>query len=415
MNRLATMVATASAVLTVAVAPAANQQQPSQPEQFHASGEDDPKPIAPFAERALDWLASAQAPNGGWGAGSHSRQDVRDPHAVAVDPATSAFAALALVRAGSTLNTGPYRENVSRALEYLLEAAESHPDAGTAITDVRGTQPQAKLGQNIDVSMTAQFLTRILKETHDDPALRKRVEDALDKCLAKLARAQQSDGSFNNGGWAPVLQSAMANSAFEMAASAGRAVDAEVLKRSRDYQDRNVDEDGSVRTEAAAGIGLYSIASSQRALAADVRQMHDRLDEARRDGKIDKAAPVTTDNLKAVGYSAEEAESMATTYRKFQSTTEMLSNDDVLAGFGNNGGEEFLSYMMTAESLAAAGGESWDEWHAKMSNRLEAVQNTNGSWSGHHCITSPVFSTSAVVLTLTADRDLDLIQKTDAK
>jgi hypothetical protein len=60
--------------------------------------------------------------------------------------------------------------------------------------------------------------------------------------------------------------------------------------------------------------------------------------------------------------------------------------------------------MMTSESLAAGGGEDWEEWHDKMYDRLEKVQNPDGSWSGHHCITSPVFCTAAVILTMTADR-----------
>ena len=83
----------------------------------------------------------------------------------------------------------------------------------------------------------------------------------------------------------------------------------------------------------------------------------------------------------------------------------MLNDDAVLQGFGNNGGEEFLSYMMTSESLAHAGGEDWSAWYEKMNERLSAIQNGDGSWSGHHCITSPVFCTAAVIMTMTADRD----------
>jgi hypothetical protein len=82
----------------------------------------------------------------------------------------------------------------------------------------------------------------------------------------------------------------------------------------------------------------------------------------------------------------------------------MMQDDDVLSGFGNNGGEEYLSYMMTSESLAADTGEEWDAWYQKMYNRLGKIQNADGSWSGHHCITSPVFCTAAVILTMTADR-----------
>src|SRR5438093_8417635 len=38
-----------------------------------------PAPIPGFVEKGIDWIVSAQHPNGGWGAGSHAHQDVRDP------------------------------------------------------------------------------------------------------------------------------------------------------------------------------------------------------------------------------------------------------------------------------------------------------------------------------------------------
>ncbi|MFZ5999745.1 MAG: hypothetical protein ACOYW3_04500, partial [Bacteroidota bacterium] len=41
-------------------------------------------------DRGLGWILKAQNSNGGWGAGSHARQDIMDPHAVAADPATTA-------------------------------------------------------------------------------------------------------------------------------------------------------------------------------------------------------------------------------------------------------------------------------------------------------------------------------------
>jgi hypothetical protein len=47
-----------------------------------------------------------------------------------------------------------------------------------------------------------------------------------------------------------------------------------------------------------------------------------------------------------------------------------------------------------------------------MGERLQKIQNTDGSWSGHHCITSPVFCTSAVLLTLAADRDARMLRET---
>ena len=61
---------------------------------------------------------------------------------------------------------------------------------------------------------------------------------------------------------------------------------------------------------------------------------------------------------------------------------------------------------MKAEALVIDGGEEWPEWRAKMHDRLAKVQNPDGSWSGHHCITSPTFCTATAISCLTAERDV---------
>ena len=57
------------------------------------------------------------------------------------------------------------------------------------------------------------------------------------------------------------------------------------------------------------------------------------------------------------------------------------------------------------------GEKDWAPWYDRMSGRLSKVQNPDGSWSGHHCITSPVFCTAAVVQTMTADHDAEMLAK----
>jgi len=39
-----------------------------------------------------------------------------------------------------------------------------------------------------------------------------------------------------------------------------------------------------------------------------------------------------------------------------------------------------------------------------MTDNLERIQNRDGSWSGHHCITGRTFCTAAALLVLLADR-----------
>jgi hypothetical protein len=83
-----------------------------------------------------------------------------------------------------------------------------------------------------------------------------------------------------------------------------------------------------------------------------------------------------------------------------------------MSGFGNNGGEEFLSYLQTGESMVIGNDAGWTSWYDNMSGRLLAIQNQDGSWNGHHCITSPVFCTATCLLILAITNDIDKLSKT---
>src|SRR6187402_1530241 len=101
--------------------------------------------VEAWEQQALTWLLEAQSPNGGWGAGSHAYQNITDPHAVQTDPATTSFAALALLKAGGKLETNPYKKQIMSALDRILKDIDDRPDNGR-ITSLTGTQPQVKLG-----------------------------------------------------------------------------------------------------------------------------------------------------------------------------------------------------------------------------------------------------------------------------
>src|SRR5258706_16151096 len=79
-----------------------------------------PEKVTASIEKGLTWIVRAQHPSGGWGAGSHSRQDVMDPHAVQPDPATTSMVAMALLRTGTTLHSGLYSIQLKNALDYIL-------------------------------------------------------------------------------------------------------------------------------------------------------------------------------------------------------------------------------------------------------------------------------------------------------
>jgi hypothetical protein len=367
----------------------------------------EPKPLPNYVQKSIDWLVQAQAANGGWGAGSHSRQGEMDPHAVQVDPATTALAGMVLIRIGNTLDQGAQKESLRKALEFLLQAVGQTPDNSANITTLHGTQAQQKLGQNIDVAMTSQFLSRVLPLTATHTETEKKVKDALEKCVRIIENAQQADGSWSTSGWAPVLNSAMASNALELAQANGVAVDTLKIAASERYQQSNIDEDGAAKTERSAGIALYSVSSTQRANS----KLRNKADKYLSDdfrpaaGQPAPKKDQVQQELEKKGVSKEEAARMADGYVAYEAGAGQMRRDDVLSGFGNNGGEEFLSYMMTSESFVSGADQRWNDWHVKMASLFEKIQNDNGSWSGHHCITSPVFCTAAVIMTLTADRD----------
>ena len=75
-----------------------------------------------------------------------------------------------------------------------------------------------------------------------------------------------------------------------------------------------------------------------------------------------------------------------------------------VGGFGNHGGEEFISYMNIGEALRATGGEEWKKWDDSMTRTLHAAQNADGSWAGQHCITGRTFCTASALMVLMTDR-----------
>jgi hypothetical protein len=370
--------------------------------------EPDDFPVAPmpeFVEKGMAWLMQSQNADGSWGAGSHAAQGIRDPHAVKADPATTAFCGLAMIRSGATYTEGAYAQNLNKTLRWLLEVVEQTPEDHPNITTMTGTQPQTKLGTQIDVTFTSQFFTRSLNMLNHDPELADRTGEALQKCLRKIEKSQSADGSWTTAGWAPVLQSSMANSALEQADNNGYKVSTSARKSSVDYQAANLGSGGDVRSDAGAGVDLYVVSSTQRSTAQGARKAKETLEKASAEGKVEKNAPVTEDNLVKAGVDRDEARDLVKYTEANEMATQKLQDDALLAGFGNNGGEEYLSYMMTSESMVMSSPEDWAKWREKMAGRLPKIQDSNGSWSGHHCITSPVFCTAAVIMTMTADRD----------
>lgn len=367
-----------------------------------------PEKVQLSVDRGLSWIAGAQNENGGWGAGSHVRQDITDPHAVASDPATTAMVSMALLRSGTTLTKGEYSNQLRRALNYLMDATESAQPDSYNITDQTGTQIQTKLGANIDVILTAQFFSNVIDYVGHDPVLKARVQKNLGTCVSKIQRAQDQNGNIAGAGWAGVLQSSFAGNALEAAQAHGVNIDEKSLDRFRESQKSNYNSrTGDVKTEMGAGVVLYSISGSARASAKEARRVEEEISRAKKEGRLAEAAPASVENLQKIGFDKNDAIKYSTAYEVYQSAKVQAQREDVMDGFGSNGGEEFLSYLQTGESMVIGKDNAWKNWYDNISGRMLKIQNDDGSWSGHHCITSPVFCTATSLLILSINNDIE--------
>ena len=316
------------------------------------------------------WLVQHQNADGGWGAASFARRNADRGPSGSSDIATTALALMALQRdaGASDLHLAP----IQKGLDYVLTAIEKAPTAGVSLEGPKGTQPQGKLGPNVDTHFAALLLGDIDKRV--GKKLYTRTQIAYDKVLTKVVSAQRDDGSFDANGWAPVLSSSVAAQSLYKALDKGKRFDQAVLDRAQSYNEKLVDEDsGRFDSSSGAGVDLYAAASA--------------LQGNKKGGKT--VAPEA----------AERAE------RKASKTADRLREDRtaMIRGFGSVGGEEMLSYMMISDTLAEEGGDDFDKWQVRIGQHLSASQNQDGSWTGHHCITSTPFVTAAALMTLGAE------------
>jgi hypothetical protein len=309
-----------------------------------------PLPRNPDTARAVKFIVEGQNDNGGWGA---------EPKA-APDVATTAIAGIALIRLGHTYSAGEHSASVRKAVEYVLRAVEKTPMERVEVEPQEYTQPQRKLGRQIDTFLAAQFLGEASKGMPAGKD-RSRAMAALDACVYKIQRAQQKDGSFSAGGWAPILQSAFATTGLYAAKGAGIGVPKDVIAKTDGYMQQNYDaKTRTWKTDASAGVALYSAVATLRSAAES--------------GNMDSEAA--------------------------RAALSRLSDESFMRGYGSYGGEEHVSYMLTTEALARAGGPAFERWSKSIRQRLGDIQRENGTWRGDHCITSSIFCTAASLITL---------------
>ena len=78
----------------------------------------------------------------------------------------------------------------------------------------------------------------------------------------------------------------------------------------------------------------------------------------------------------------------------------LVKRDDT--AFNQAGGEDYLAFHLVTETMLQKEDKDWDIWFPMVRDKIIRVQNKDGSWTGHHCITSRTFCTAAACLILSA-------------
>jgi anti-sigma factor RsiW len=381
-------------------------------------------PVTAAVDKGIKWLVSVQGKDGGWGQDGGETSYVRQGERLESngnDVANTAVAAEALLHTGNTPSKGAYRENLQRAVAFIMQRVEQSPAEGLEVTNSKGTQIQRKLGPYIDTFLSAKLLGE-LDGNMGNAQANARVRQDLQKCVAKIEKNQLQDGSWNiAGAWAPIFGTSLASQSLDLAKAKGVPVTEVAMAKVQDYTQKTASGGpgmaggvgsgygGGVASGVAGGV-LGGIVTSPGPVAAAPPPPHSA---AQTVVVTASAAEVATSSAGVSLYKrAQELEQLSrsdqdrkTNANQIAAIKTQLSDPRFITGFGSVGGEEFFSYLNISGSLHRAGGPEWQKWNADMTEKVLKMQNEDGTWAGHHCITGRVAVTSAAILILVADRE----------
>ena len=305
--------------------------------------------------KGLSWLKKTEGRKGGHGA------DISQPD----DIGCSAMVGLALLADGSTPSQGPNKTHLRRIVNYLIGCVDAMP--ANNITSATGTQLQNKIGAQAHTFFALLFLSQVCGEI----GIHKRTHDAVAKLVDTVVKTQSNRGDWGQTSWAPTLGTVMGWTSLRSAHFAGFTVGGSPDKTA-DHLMKQMK--GSLNAKQHWMHSLYKNATGIRVLYAMGKE----------DEKVSQ--------------------------RAFKDVLKLVTRDNT--AFNQAGGEEFLAFHLITETMLQKEGTDWATWFPKVRDKMLDVQNEDGSWTGHHCITSRTFCTAAACLVLSApNRYLPISQK----
>ncbi len=306
-------------------------------------------------KQGLAWLKRTEDQRGGHGV------DINHPK----DIGCSAMTGLAMLADGSTPSQGPHKLHLRRIVNYLISCVDSMPQGN--ITSKTGTQLQNKIGAQAHTFFALLFLSQIAGET----GVHERVRQSVAKLTKAVVGSQRPNGDWGQESWAPTLGTVVGWMSLRSADFGGFKVGGSPEKTAEHLLDQMRNQ---LNQRQHWMHNLYKNATGIRVLYAMGKEKED----------VSKKA--------------------------FKEVVDLVKRDNT--AFNQAGGEEFLAFHLITETMLQKEGEDWKNWFPMVRDKIIDVQNGDGSWSGHHCITSRTFCTASACLVLSApNRYLPISQK----
>lgn len=317
-------------------------------------------------ERGLRYLQRTQRQDGSWlNSGGWGTYPV----------VMTSLAGLAFLAGGSTPESGPYQRTVSRALNYVLQAAENNRQktGKEILISGGGEEGRSMYGHGFGMLFLAEC-SGMEGDPSSDRA--RRIRAVLRGAVNLTARAQSDLGPAQKhaGGWiyTPDGRSDEGSvtvtqlQALRACRNVGIAVPRSTIERAVLYLKFCQQADGGICYSAASrGSSLPAISAAAIACFYSAGVYDERTGGRGAEAKmVERLVEYCKKNVKVEG----------------------------------GGGHYFYTQLYYAQGMYQRGGEDWRAYYPRIRDRLAALQAPDGSWNGDGV--GPVYGTAIACLIL---------------